>query len=91
MENVDFHSPALWMALIGVWVLCFGALYSEWAKNARGHLLPHLRRGADEVTPETTTCWCGNPASRHATGNREQASNFVQNLAKAADILNNEK
>ena len=75
------------------------------------------------MTPETATCCCGNPASRHATGyicggsiyhdplaakntdpdtaqtiyvdvtraNREQASNFVQNLAKAADILNNEK
>ena len=41
MENVDFHSWALWMALIGVWVLCFGALYSEWAKNARKDIFSH--------------------------------------------------
>lgn len=41
MENVDFHSPALWMALIGVWVLCFGALYSEWAKNTRKDIFSH--------------------------------------------------
>ena len=41
MENVDFHSLPLWLALIGVWVLCFGALYFEWAKNARKDIFPH--------------------------------------------------
>lgn len=48
MENVDFHSLATWMALIGVWVLCFGALYFEWAENARKDIFS--RTSDEELT-----------------------------------------